>query len=501
MKGISLFITIVLCLLTVLAYAVEAEGYVFMDLNKNGIRDKGEKGLPGIAVSDQRTIVLTNTDGKYCINTEPGNFIFVIKPAGYDFTGVQGNGYGFYKKVGTGDWVDFALTQKKVKTKFTALMIGDPQMRGELSLNAFQEDIVTELLYSEADFACILGDIADNDLSIYPREKEITGQLPYPVYHVFGNHDIDEQAVTAKDASGIFSRYYGPDYFSFNEGDVHFVVLNNIVYHGWDKEDNERGDYFGGLLEAQNKWLEKDLQQVSDDKLIVIMSHIPFLEQYTDKVSIARLFSLLEKRSRSLLLSGHLHYVENQFLNKHSYWGGKQPVQSLTVGAACGSWWTGPLDERGLPVATCIDGAPNGYFRLDFDGSKYNYHFIPANNRSDFQMRIMLSSDSLKAGNLSDEFLSVNVFAASPQARVSVQIDEALPVWADNNTGIDPFIQSTYDLRYNFDNWRPKLQHTRHLWKLKLPRFLSPGLHKVKVTATDIDGKKYEGFKLFNVKK
>lgn len=501
MRGIPLFVTIVFCFLTVFVHAVETEGYVFIDLNKNGVRDKGEKGLPGIAVSDQETIVITNRDGKYRINTGPGNFIFVIKPAEYDFAGTKANGEGFYKKAETGGPIDFALTPKKVKTKFTALMIGDPQMRGEKPLNAFQEDIVTELLYNEADFACVLGDIADNDLSIYPREKEMIEQLPYPVYHVFGNHDIDEQAVTAKEASGVFSQYYGPDYFSFNEGAVHFVVLNNIVYHGWDQGGNKRGDYFGGLPDPQYKWLEKDLNHVADDKLVVVMSHIPFLEKYTDKASITRLFSLLEKRSHSLLLSGHLHYVENQFLNKDSYWGGMQPVQSLTIGAACGSWWTGPLDERGLPVATCIDGAPNGYFRFCFDGNKYNYYFVPANHRSDFQMRTMLSSDSLNAGDLSGEFLSVNVFAASPQAKVLVQINEAAPVLADNYTGNDPFIQSTYQLRYNFDNWKPKLQPTSHLWKLELPMSLSPGLHKVKVTATDVDGKNYEGFKLFNVKK
>ncbi|MFT3902646.1 MAG: calcineurin-like phosphoesterase family protein [Niabella sp.] len=501
MRRIYLFIAIALCFSAAFAHAAEVEGYVFTDLNKNGIRDKGEKGLPGISVSDQKTIVVTNSDGKYRINTAPGSFIFVIKPSAYDFSGTRANDYGFYKKAETGHPVDFALVPKKLKTKFTALMVGDPQMRGEKPLNAFQEDIVGELLYNKADFACILGDIADNDLSVYPREKEMIAQLPYPVYHVFGNHDIDEQAATAKEASGIFSKYYGPDYFSFNEGNVHFVVLNNVVYHGWNKEGNKRGDYFGGLPEEQYKWLEKDLQQVSNDKLVVIMSHIPFLEKYTDKASITRLFSLLEKRSNLLLLSGHLHYVENQFLNKDSYWNGKQPVQSLTVGAACGSWWTRPLDERGLPVATCIDGAPNGYFRLDFDGNKYNYHLVPANHRADFQMRIMLSSDSLKAGALSGEFLSVNIFAASAQAKVSVQIDEAAPVRAYNYTGNDLFIQSTYNLRYNFDNWRPKLQPTSHLWKLELPQALNPGTHKVKVTATDVDGKKYEGFKLINIKR
>ena len=40
-----------------------AHGYVFEDLNKNGIRDKGEKGLPQIVVSNQREVTVTKKDG------------------------------------------------------------------------------------------------------------------------------------------------------------------------------------------------------------------------------------------------------------------------------------------------------------------------------------------------------------------------------------------------------------------------------------------------------
>lgn len=472
------------------------KGYVFNDTNANGVKDPGEKGIEGVLVSNQMHIVVTDEDGLFEIESLSNPYVYVVKPNNYN---LSRKGQFYVDATQTNGSYNFGLISKSVSSEFSTLIVGDPQMRGEKPLRAFRDDIVTEMFNYDVDFACLLGDIADNDLSIYPQELDIVNRLPYPVFHVFGNHDIDEHAESATTASGIFKQSYGPDYYSFNEGDVHFVVLNNVLYNGWNKSTDKRGEYFGGLTDRQYQWLKSDLEYVGKEKLIVLLSHIPFLQQYSYIKEINRLFSLLEDRPNLLALSGHLHYIQNYFFDKSTLWNSSIPFQSMTIGAACGGWWTGPIDERGLPVSTCVDGSPNGYYRFTFDGNKYRYEFIPADHRPDFQIRITLSSDTLRKNELDKVYISANVFTATPKATVKVFIDDREPLLAENYKGKDLFIDQTYHLRYNYDNWQPKQEDTDHLWRVQLPVGLSAGCHSVRVEARDVNGYVYEGYKLFEI--
>ena len=40
-------------------------GTVFLDLNGNGLRDPGERGLPNVVVSNQDTVVTTDASGTF----------------------------------------------------------------------------------------------------------------------------------------------------------------------------------------------------------------------------------------------------------------------------------------------------------------------------------------------------------------------------------------------------------------------------------------------------
>lgn len=477
-------------------------GYVFEDTNHNGIMDKGEKGIPGILVSNQETIVTTDSKGKYTLPVNDNPYVFVTKPANYSFSSRIDNMPQYYVDARTTDGKhNFGLITKPVQNDFKTLIIGDPQMRGEKPLNAFKEDIVTEIMNYDVDFAFILGDIADNDLTMFPDEKEVIRQVPYPVFHLFGNHDINIHATSAEQAADIFREHYGPDYFSLDEGNVHFIVLNNVLYEGWDTVNSKQGSYFGGLTDKQFSWLTADLEHVDKNKLIVILSHIPFLEDYTYPAEIQRLFNLLKDRKHLLALSGHLHTIENYFFDNKTYWNSPAPFQGITVGSACGGWWTGPMDERGLPVSTSPDGSPNGYYQFNFNNNTYRYSFVPANHREDFQMRITLSQpEPLYAGSLDEVYASINIFTATKDAVVNVSFNDGNEIPAVNYRGHDVFIENTYDLRVNFDDWKPGKQQTSHLWKVNLPADLPKGYHKMKVTAKDKGGYTYTGYKLIEIR-
>ena len=65
------------------AAADTARGYVFEDLDRNGVRDPGEPGIAGVRVSNGRDVVETDRDGAWRLAVEDGWVLFITKPAGY----------------------------------------------------------------------------------------------------------------------------------------------------------------------------------------------------------------------------------------------------------------------------------------------------------------------------------------------------------------------------------------------------------------------------------
>ena len=57
-----------------------AQGTVFNDKNQNGKKDKGEPGLPNIAVSNGKEITKTDAQGKWELPHDDDTIFFVIKP-------------------------------------------------------------------------------------------------------------------------------------------------------------------------------------------------------------------------------------------------------------------------------------------------------------------------------------------------------------------------------------------------------------------------------------
>jgi len=59
-------------------------GYVFDDINNNGVRDANEKGIKNVSVCDQVNVVTTNEIGFYQIQyTSTYGFLFVSLPDGF----------------------------------------------------------------------------------------------------------------------------------------------------------------------------------------------------------------------------------------------------------------------------------------------------------------------------------------------------------------------------------------------------------------------------------
>ncbi|PLX22783.1 MAG: hypothetical protein C0597_01955 [Marinilabiliales bacterium] len=479
------------------------EGYVFIDSNGNSKMDADEKGLNGVMISNQKEVVLTDENGHFKIKPIEGNFIFVTKPEAYQFNLDKYNNPEFYFLYQTKQIKEdlkypisepleivpqvlyFPVYENPGEDQHSCLLMGDPQMRNDKNLIYYKEGIIPFLAAKNADFYVILGDIAHNKLEILPKEKQVSATLGIPGYRVMGNHDMNLRATGNNYANETFKRVYGPNYYSFEYGRFHYIILNTVIYKGWWEEIGAPGNYYGGLTIEQTKWLENDLKHVPSDKTIVLFSHIPLYNFYVSRPSLQRVFKSLENHKKIFAVSGHLHNIMAYDYNEELGWQNSAEFEGLVAGAVCGSWWSGPVDENNIPFSTCTDGSPKGFFQLYSNSGEYNYVFNPINYPFEYQFRVNVINDEIW----------VNWFVGKTTDSVQVFIDsdtEALNLI--NFTGKDPFIISNVKNNKQMDD----ISNTGHLWKAKLPADLAPGYHLIKVLARDSKGRLFNGYKVIN---
>ena len=77
------FIILAFLLLPHSALATDATGRVFLDSNKNGLLDAGERGIAGVRVSNGLDVVTTNDEGRYTLPVDEQSIIFITKPRDY----------------------------------------------------------------------------------------------------------------------------------------------------------------------------------------------------------------------------------------------------------------------------------------------------------------------------------------------------------------------------------------------------------------------------------
>ncbi len=169
-----------------------------------------------------------------------------------------------------------------------------------------------------ANFVLSLGDQTEDDTR-FQLQHNFFNQLENvlvntPLYTVEGNHDNHDSLKnyyktfshpTKGEMGGVPS--YTQDYYSFDYGNVHVVVLSTEI-----------NDFSGG---EQAKWLKKDLEDNQQDWLIACL-HRPFHSgghHKTNKDKIAELqrkawLPILEDHGVDLILQGHNHDYERSYL-------------------------------------------------------------------------------------------------------------------------------------------------------------------------------------------
>lgn len=386
---------------------------------------------------------------------------------------------------------------------FTLRVIGDVQVSNVQEVEYASRSLFPELMQpapkGQHVVNLFLGDQTNTDLSLAPVVQQMIGCLPDPSYTVLGNHDRDlSDPAIAQDST--YRANFGAPYYSFDQGNVHFMVLNNVYATG-------RKSYRGHIPADQLEWLRQDLAHTSNKRQMVVAMHIP--AYFTDNADT--LYQVFEQRGcRDLLiLSGHLHQVGRKVETRPS----GLTVHELCAGASCGFWWVGERDSEGIPAATQQCGTPRGYFLFDFDKHGYRFRFKGINRDDAQQMSVYVPGidsldqyvDTLSVRPVGTVYATV--YGACDSTEVYCRLDNGTWIRGRHVNVMDANVarirqmnqDKVYPTRHNRMN--PIRRNTSHqVWQFDFDPEQLKGVHRLDVSASDRWGFSANGTKVFYMK-
>jgi len=155
-------------------------------------------------------------------------------------------------------------------------------------------------LTDQPDFLVFTGDlthVTDDDKERRTRMsqfKDIISALKVKnIKFIPGEHDA------GLDEGAAFKEFFGKTHYSFDHKGVHFIALDNV------------SDPTSSLGDAQLEWLSADLKKQKKDSQIVVFTHRPLFDLYTDwdwyTRDGAKVIELLRPYSNATVLYGHIH--------------------------------------------------------------------------------------------------------------------------------------------------------------------------------------------------
>ncbi len=491
----------------------------------------GRRGVPDVMVSNGEDVVVSGADGSWTLPVEDGQSIFVIKPHGWATPvdpGTQLARFAYlHSPAGTPRSlrlrfagvaptgplpasIDFELRRQEEAARFDALLLTDPQPESVAELGYVRDDVVAQLGEFSAAFAIAHGDLMFDDLAFYDRFNRMVGTAGIPWYACPGNHDMNYEAPDDALSRETFKRVYGARHHAFQYGGATFILLDNVDYLGTDPaRPLAAGHYRGRFGPRQLAFVRNVLAHVPRDRLVVVSHHIPLYtlmanEPANSTIDTADLLAALATHPNCISFSGHTHTNEHWYLGLDG-----QPAQAghhhHVLSAASGSWWSGPDDVRGIPVALATDGSPSGFHVLSVDGSHAAVRLIPSHDPARALLRIVLDSQAhqeepellsqyapgalltgpIEAAQVPSTRVVVNFFDGGPHSVVEMAAGGGAFVAMQQVTRIDPFVVDVYGRGGATRKPWVKPELSSHLWQASLPASLGVGTHRLRVRATD----------------
>lgn len=252
-------------------------------------------------------------------------------------------------------------------------------------------------------FGLCLGDIVGWNHSLYPEYNSIMDSTGIEWRNVMGNHDMTNYGRYFEGSTRDYEKMYGPSYYSFNVGKVHYIVLNDNFYVGKDKK-------------------------------VVVSLHIPTTLREWDRTgynfNFSHIADVMCNRKAvydilapydALILSGHTHTGNNEIIAEN--------LMEHNVTSLGGAWWCGPV---------CVDGGPAGYKIYNFDGADVKWRFTGCDTGENCQMKVYWDAESFPGE------VVANVWDYDPQWKVEYFEDGVKVCDMKRFEGKDPYASEVY---------------------------------------------------------
>lgn len=432
-----------------LADAVDApsatiSGTVFEDRDSDGRIDTNETGLAGVSVSDGQQIVVTDSQGRYTFQSDTArrdvDLVFVTQPAGYSVGTDDNMTPKFYRNLGSlaaGDTreVNFGLRKDKASADggFTFGNVADPHVNAQLPEQIEEINSTKQHLA----FIQVSGDLTNNATdSEFEFYKASTAGSKVPVWPAVGNHEYAAGSTYAARINN-YRKHVGPEWYSFDYSDRHFLVL-----------ENNGAAPFAEQLE----WVKTDLaQNVKNGKHLVVLTHQPMNVPFGSPSVYDEFGKVLEQYGAELILVGHEH--SNDVEPKSDFAGTAKHIQTVS------SSYT-------------IDNSPRGF------------RFINMNNKTfDNPFRIYGAEKDLTI--------------VSPAPGTSVPLDKFPGIQVNAYDTTDAPVKARF--RVDGAAWKPLGSTGEFTWYAGLPAGVKIGKHTVDVEVFDKTGASWKASSKFTL--
>lgn len=244
-----------------------------------------------VSVSDGRNVVKTNENGEFTLKGyRKTRFITVTAPAGY-----WTENYYIPADKSRHDGYDFDLEKSSIAAgeDHSFLQISDTEI-GENGVGEWINYLKDIAENEKPAFLIHTGDICYEPGLKKHIEGMNTENMGIPVRYIIGNHDY----VDGNYGEELFESIYGPVWYSFEVGNVHYVVT----------PFQTGGDYKSGYNKNDRwRWLENDLANTDENMKVVMFNHtVSPSDDYV--ISFDRKELDLKEHNLIAWIYGHYHY-------------------------------------------------------------------------------------------------------------------------------------------------------------------------------------------------
>ena len=397
--------------------------------------DYEAKPVAGVAVSDGALVTTTDSEGRYYLRSERKNvFVFISVPKNYRVAIDRAVPQFFQRfkstRISTYEQHNFVLAPEE-NVKHRVLVWSDTHLANRTDdanqfKKFFKPDIEQQIAKAKSEgvklYAIGLGDLAwdefwyKNDYSLKDYREDIS-DFDLTIFSSPGNHDNDPSIADDFLAAAGFRENLNPLYYSFNIGDIHYIMMDNTLFKNSGATSNNYNvqDYTEGFTDDQMKWLKADLATVPEGTTIIFGLHIPWTNRsqangnftYAMPATFRTQVESLLSKYTVHFISGHTHTNYTNIINSK--------MREHNIAGVCGTWWwTGYYSKNKCRLNG--DGSPSGYKIFDINGSDVKWNFKALARDASYQFRAYDLRNSLitrelycpanKNTNVSDAFFS-----------------------------------------------------------------------------------------------